>query len=85
MHIILFIYCFFMNIVLGQCIQEKSYVNLIIRNYEIGDTISIEHQLKEFDVCYGNYKDGIFKMTDFNHNVNGGYYKVSMMRINATW
>ena len=73
------------SIVFGQCIQEKNFTNFRTRSYEIGETVSIEHQLLEFDVCYGNYDKGIFKMADFNHNLNGGNYKVSMIRINATW
>jgi len=74
-----------LSIVFGQCIQEKNFTNFRTRSYEIGETVSIEHQLMEFDVCYGNYDEGVFKMADFNHNLNGGNYKVSMMRINATW
>ena len=73
------------SIVFGQCIQEKNFTNFRTRSYEIGETVSIEHQLMEFDVCYGNYEEGVFKIADFNHNLNGGNYKVSMIRINATW
>ena len=73
------------SIVFGQCIQENNFTNFSTRSYEIGETVSIEDQSMEFDVCYGNYDTEIFKMADFNHNLNGGNYKVSMMRINATW
>ena len=75
----------FFSIVFGQCLQENNFSNFRTRSYEIGEIVSIEDQLMEFDVCYGNYDEGVFKMADFNHNLNGGNYKVSMMRINATW
>ena len=70
------------SIVFGQCLQKN---NFSTRSYEIGEIVSIEHQLMEFDVCYGNYEQGVFKIADFNHNLNGGNYQVSMIRINATW
>jgi len=73
------------SIVFGQCIQENNFSNFRTRSYEIGETVSIEHQLMEFNVCYGNYDEGAFKMANINHNLNGGNYKVSMIRINATW
>ena len=73
------------SIVFGQCIQENNFSNFRTRSYEIGETVSIEHQLMEFNVCYGNYDEGVFKMANFNHNLNGSNYKVSMIRINATW
>ena len=73
------------SIVFGQCLQENNFSNFRTRSYEVGEIVSIEDQLMEFDVCYGNYDEGVFKMADFNHNLNGGNYKVSMMRINATW
>ena len=54
-------------------------------HYYIGDTMSIEDQNKEFDICYGHYPNETFKFSDFNGNLNGGNYKVIMVRMNAVW
>ena len=85
MHITVLFSIIHFSIVFGQCVQENNFSYFRTRSYEIRETVSIEHQLMEFDVCYGNYEEGAFKMADFNHNLNGGNYKVSMIRINATW
>ena len=56
--------------------------------YSIGDTLTIEDQLLEFSICHGdgNYEIGdIFSFSDFNGNLNGGDYKVSVVSMNATW
>ena len=50
--------------VFGQCILEDSIQSLRTSLYCIGDTISLEHQLIEFDVCYGEYENSIFKIAD---------------------
>ena len=43
-------------------------------HYYIGDSMSIEDQNKEFDICYGYYPNETFKFADFNGNLNGGNY-----------
>ena len=53
--------------------------------YEIGDTMSLDDQNKEFDICYGSYPNDTFKFSDFNGALNGGNYKVIMVRMNAVW
>tara|TARA_Y100000996_G_C22496351_1_gene632478 strand:- start:383 stop:649 length:267 start_codon:yes stop_codon:yes gene_type:complete len=56
--------------------------------YEIGDTLSVEDQNKLFPVCNGNgdYIEGdSFKFSDYNGNINGGDYKITVISMNATW
>ena len=54
-------------------------------NYDIGDTMSLEDQMVEHDVCYGEYPSDFFRFVDVNGAENGGDYKVTMVRMNASW
>jgi len=54
-------------------------------NYEIGDTMTIADQYFEYDVCYGEYPEEVFKFADINGAINGGDYKISVIGISATW
>ena len=54
-------------------------------NYDIGDTMSLEDQMVEHDVCYGDYPTDFFRFVDVNGAENGGDYKVTMVRMNASW
>ena len=61
--------------------QNRSY-------YGIGDTLSIVDQNRLFPVCNGNenYSTGDqFKFADYNGNLNGGDYKITVISMNATW
>jgi len=56
--------------------------------YEIGDTLSVEDQNKLFPVCNGNEDYVIgdsFKLADYNGNLNGGDYMITVISMNATW
>mgnify|MGYP001224526837 FL=1 len=56
--------------------------------YEIGDTLSMEDQNKLFPVCNGNEDYVIgdsFKLADYNGNLNGGDYAITVISMNATW
>tara|TARA_B110000438_G_C15426653_1_gene484330 strand:+ start:381 stop:593 length:213 start_codon:yes stop_codon:yes gene_type:complete len=53
--------------------------------YSINDTISIEHQLMPFEVCYGNYNNNVLSLADFNGDLNGGEYKIIVLRSSFTW
>ena len=65
--------------------------NIDIHNrsiYDIGDTLTIDDQNKLFPVCNGNddYIIGdSFKFGDYNGNLNGGDYKITVISMNATW
>ena len=63
-----------------------SFFNLLFGIcYEIGETMSLDDQSKEFDYCYGDYPYETLKFADFNGAINGGDYKVIMVRMNAVW
>ena len=53
--------------------------------YEIGDTISIDHQNQGFDLCDGDYPNDTLKLADFNGATNGGNYKIIIISMDATW
>jgi len=53
--------------------------------YDVGETMSIEDQNQNFNICYGDYPDETFKFADFNGTYNGGNYKVIFVRMNAVW
>ena len=62
-----------------------SFSLILSEYYEIGSIMSIEDQNQEFDICYGDYQNETFKFSDFNGALNGGNYKVILVRMNATW
>ena len=53
--------------------------------YEIGDTISLEDQNIEYDICHGDYEADKIKLSDFNGNINGENFMVTGFLIQATW
>lgn len=56
--------------------------------YSVGDTLSIQDQNLEFNVCHTNESyslNEIFKLSDYNGSLNGGDYKVFLISMNATW
>ena len=56
--------------------------------YSVGDTLSLEDQYLEYNVCHsdGNYEVGdSFLFSNYNGAINGGNYKVFLISMNATW
>ena len=53
--------------------------------YEIGDTISLEDQNIEYDICYGDYEADKIKLSNFNGNINSTNFMVTGLLIQATW
>ncbi len=54
--------------------------------YNVGNTMSENHQNMSFDVCYGNYEGGNeAAFADFNGALNGGNYKVTWVELSASW
>jgi len=60
-------------------------VSLLLGAYEIGDTMTVSDQYFEYDVCYGEYTEEVFKFADINGSINGGDYKVAVIGLSATW
>ena len=58
---------------------------MLLGAYEIGDTMTVADQYFEYDVCYGEYPEEVFKFADINGSINGGDYKVAVIGISATW
>ena len=75
MHRLTFFIIFYINLSTG----------MLFSLYEIGDTMSVADQYIEYDICYGEYIDNVFKFADVNGSENGGYYKISIIGISATW
>ena len=64
------------------------FIGLLSADYSVGSTISMSHQMHEFNVCYasGDYSVGdLWKFADYNGNLNGGDYKIIVIKSNATW
>ena len=57
--------------------------------YEVGETISIYNQNKELDICYAaeldTDNDGIFSLAEYNGDLNGGQYFITLIDMSATW
>ena len=78
---------------LSLSISQEQYcptedINLNRSIYSVGDTLSVEDQNMLFPVCNGsgNYSTGdSFSFLDSNGNTNGGYYKITLISMNATW
>ena len=57
--------------------------------YEVGDQVTLGHQLAEHEICYGSELDpngdGIFQFSELNGNLNGGDYYVTVLEMSASW
>ena len=56
--------------------------------YSIGDTLTYQDQILEFNICHGDENHEIgenFSLSHYNGNMNGGDYKVFLISMNATW
>ena len=60
-------------------------VSILLGAYAVGDTISIADQNIEYDVCSGDYYNDQLKLSDFNGDLNGVGYMVTLLLIQATW
>ena len=63
--------------------------NLLFSFYEVGDTISIDDQQIQANICSGSHPlvpgFNTFSLLDINGNLNGGHYGVTMLSIQASW
>lgn len=53
--------------------------------YDVGETVSENHQNISFPVCYGEYDGEGLKLADFNGDLNGGDYNVLFINCAASW
>ena len=53
--------------------------------YEIGDTISLEDQQVQNEICYGEYQNDVYSIGDANHIINGGKKQITIMKLSASW
>ena len=92
---IILLYIFYISIIFAEndsCLSSNySSVNpsvFISRSYEIGDTLSMEDQQRQYNVCHGDddYQVGeVFTFNDFNGHENGGNFNIIIISMNATW
>ena len=63
--------------------------NILFGYYSVGDTISIEDQQIVVDICFGSHPLdtmlSTFSLVDFNGDLNGGHYGVTILSIQASW
>ena len=65
-----------------------SFAVINAQTYCAGEQISIAHQNEEHVVGagYGGYEEGdIFKLADWNGDLNGGQYHVIFIDMSASW
>ena len=72
--------------------KNKFYLILLVGTaltYEVGETISMNHQNMDFDICYAPEldpnNDGVFNFSEYNGDLNGGQYYVIFLEMMATW
>ena len=61
---------------------------VIAQTYCAGDQISLTHQNQSQSVCaaYDGYEVGdVFKLADYNGDLNGGNYHVIFIDMGASW
>ncbi len=61
---------------------------LSAQTYCAGDQISVSHQNQGHEVCagYEDYENGdIFKLADYNGELNGGNYHIILIDMSASW
>ena len=65
------------------------FLNILFGYYSVGDTISIEDQQISAVICFGSHPLdttlSTFSLSDFNGDLNGGHYGVTMLSIQASW
>jgi len=57
-----------------------SLMSLILPGYEVGDTISSDHQEASFEICYGTYPEDYLSLSDFSSTNT-----VFWINISASW
>ena len=72
--------------------KNKLYLILLVGTaltYEVGETISMNHQNMDFDICYAPQldpnNDGVFNFSEYNGDLNGGQYYVIFLEMMASW
>ena len=58
------------------------------QTYCAGDQVSITHQNVSHEVCAGfdDYETGdMFKLADYNGDLNGGNYHIILIDMSASW
>ena len=72
--------------------KNKLYLLLLVGTaltYEVGETISMNHQNMDFDICYAPQldpnNDGVFNFSEYNGDLNGGQYYVIFLEMMASW
>ena len=72
--------------------KNKFYLILLVGTaltYEVGETISMNHQNMDFDICYAPQldpnDDGVFNFSEYNGDLNGGQYYVIFLEMMASW
>ena len=53
--------------------------------YEVGNTVSSEHQNTPYPICYGDYPSDNLQLSHFNGYENGGEFKIIWIEMLATW
>ena len=60
-------------------------ISLLSGAYEVGDSISIADQQVPHDICYGEYENDVYMISDANYLLNGGTRKITIMKLSAAW
>jgi len=58
---------------------------MLLGSYDIGDTISIADQQVPHDICYGEYENDVYMISDANYLINGGNKQITIMKLSAAW
>ncbi len=58
--------------------------SMVFAVYNVGETLSLNDQQMEFDICYGS-DDASLSFADYNGDLNGGDYYVIWVEMAATW
>ena len=53
--------------------------------YEVGNTVSTEHQNTPYPICYGDYPSDNLQLSHFNGYEYGGEFTIIWIEMLATW
>tara|TARA_B100000959_G_C14902249_1_gene591487 strand:+ start:1125 stop:1361 length:237 start_codon:yes stop_codon:yes gene_type:complete len=78
-----------MNKVLIFLLIGKIFFSPLMATYSVGEELSISDQQMTMSICNGHEPNGSsddqMSLSDYNGDLNGGYYYVTYIDMSASW
>jgi hypothetical protein len=82
---------YFLIYLVSSLFSQNNYCENLLNNfratYSIGDTLSLEDQYRPYEICFSDesIEQDTFRFADYNGDLNGGDYKITLVSMNASW